>query len=88
MRRERCRASSEGGDYGYFEANIKFHDPPGEWSAFWIYSPSFGRPVGDVANAGAEIDIVEHRKRIILSGLPAVDGTNVCNANVIWDGYG
>lgn len=74
--------------YGFFEASIQFHDAPGEWSAFWIYSPTFGKPVGDVAVAGAEIDIVEHRKQLALPGLPAVDGTKIVNANVIWDGYG
>ena len=74
--------------YGYFEGNIKFHDSPGEWSAFWIYPPTFGRPVGDVAKAGAEIDIVEHRKTVVLHGMAPVDGTNLFNAAVIWDGYG
>jgi beta-glucanase (GH16 family) len=86
-----CMISTDGKfmpKYGYFEASIKFHDAPGEWSAFWVNSLTFGQPVGDVAKAGAEIDIVEHRKTIIFPGKAPVDGTNLFNAAVIWDGYG
>src|SRR6185437_1426042 len=43
--------------YGYFEASINFHDAPGEWCAFWIQSPTIGKPVGDPVHAGMEIDI-------------------------------
>jgi beta-glucanase (GH16 family) len=31
------------------------------WSAFWIQTPTFGKPPGDPASAGTEIDVVEHR---------------------------
>ncbi len=47
--------------FGYWEARLKFADAPGEWSAFWIQTPTFGQPPGDPAAAGMEIDVVEHR---------------------------
>jgi beta-glucanase (GH16 family) len=31
------------------------------WSAFWIQTPTFGRPSNDPAGAGMEIDVIEHR---------------------------
>jgi beta-glucanase (GH16 family) len=70
--------------YGYWEANIKFQESPGMWSAFWEQSPTIGNPMGNPAVAGTEIDTVEHR---------ATDGagTNISNkaeSNLHWDGYG
>lgn len=47
--------------YGYWEARIKWADAPGTFSAFWTWTWTMGKPVGDVANAGVEIDFVEHR---------------------------
>jgi neutral ceramidase len=47
--------------FGYWEARIGFEDAPGMWSAFWIQTPTFGRPPNDPANAGMEIDVLEHR---------------------------
>ncbi len=47
--------------FGYWEARLKFADAPGEWSAFWLQTPTFGQPPGDPAAAGMEIDVVEHR---------------------------
>jgi beta-glucanase (GH16 family) len=47
--------------YGYFEARIRFNDSPGGWCAFWIDSPTNGKPMGDPGKAGVEIDVVEHR---------------------------
>jgi len=38
--------------YGYFEARVKFASAPGQWSAFWLQSPTIGNPVGDPATAG------------------------------------
>lgn len=69
--------------YGYFEAKIKFNSTPGQWSAFWMQSPTIGTPVGNTAVAGSEIDIVEQR---------AVDGSgndisNRVHNAVHWDGY-
>jgi beta-glucanase (GH16 family) len=46
--------------YGYFEARMKFHSTAGQWSAFWLQSPTYGA-VGNPATAGTEIDVVEHR---------------------------
>jgi hypothetical protein len=47
--------------YGYFEARIRFDDAPGEWCAFWLDSPTNGKPIGNPGTAGVEIDVVEHR---------------------------
>jgi beta-glucanase (GH16 family) len=49
--------------YGTFEARVKFNSSPGQWSAFWLQSPTIGSPIGDPANAGVETDIAEHRAR-------------------------
>ena len=47
--------------FGYWEARIRFDGAPGMWSAFWIQTPTFGRPPNDPATAGTEIDVIEHR---------------------------
>lgn len=47
--------------FGYWEARIRFEDTSGMWSAFWIQTPTFGRPPNDPAAAGTEIDVIEHR---------------------------
>ncbi len=47
--------------FGYWEARIQFEGAPGMWSAFWIQTPTFGRPPNDPATAGTEIDVIEHR---------------------------
>jgi beta-glucanase (GH16 family) len=70
--------------YGYFESRIKFNSSPGMWSAFWLESPTVGKPLGDPATAGVEIDVTEHR---------ATDDTgagvaNRYNTALHWDGYG
>ena len=70
---------------GYFEARIKFEDSPGEWCAFWIYSPTNGDPMGDPAAAGVEIDVVEHRVTD-QGGWTALRDMSAMNLN--WDGYG
>jgi beta-glucanase (GH16 family) len=70
--------------HGYWEARIRFEDSPGMWSAFWLQSPTMGRPVGDTATAGVEVDICEHRVR-------DNQGTNlapVVQHTLHWDGYG
>lgn len=69
--------------YGYFEARIDFDDAPGMWSAFWLQSPTNGNPIGDPANAGVEIDIVEHHD----IG-PPLDFSNQALHMLFWDGYG
>lgn len=46
---------------GYWEARIAFSETPGMWSAYWLQSPTMGRPPDDPAKAGMEIDIIEHR---------------------------
>jgi beta-glucanase (GH16 family) len=77
--------------YGYFEARVKFDNAPGQWSAFWLQSPTLGNPLADPATAGVEMDIAEHRTR-------CVTPTQICGSSsdisdriqeaLIWDGYG
>jgi beta-glucanase (GH16 family) len=69
--------------YGYFEARIRFASSPGEWGAFWVHSPTIGRPVGDPATAGTEIDIVEHR----FHDQRGADVSDLLCMNLHWDGY-
>ncbi len=57
--------------YGYWEARVKFANAPGQWSAFWLQSPTIGSPLGDPATAGVETDIVEHRARCVSPAAPA-----------------
>lgn len=71
--------------FGYFEARIRFSDAPGEWCAFWLYSPTNGVPLGDPATAGVEIDVVEHRV-VDQGGWTALRDMVALNLN--WDGYG
>ena len=70
--------------YGYFESRIRFHDAPGEHCAFWLQSPTLGKPLGNPAVAGTEIDIMEHR-------VQDSAGRNIgdlASFNLHWDGYG
>ncbi len=82
--------------YGYFEARLKFDNAPGQWSAFWLQSPTIGRPAGDPASAGVEMDVAEHRARCVDAPSPTKPQT--CSPGndisdriqhaLIWDGYG
>lgn len=72
--------------YGYFEARIDFNGSPGMWSAFWIQSPTIGNPIGNVAVAGAEIDVAEHR--VSNSGNTDPNMANKITQALHWDGYG
>ena len=45
--------------HGYYECRCKLLNSPGAWSAFWLQSPSIGKPLGDAAKAGVELDIIE-----------------------------
>jgi beta-glucanase (GH16 family) len=69
---------------GYWEARIRYDDLPGMWSAFWLQSPTMGRPIGDPARAGVEIDICEHRA-IGKAGEKLADKVQ---HTLHWDGYG
>jgi beta-glucanase (GH16 family) len=46
--------------HGYYECRCRLMNAPGAWSAFWLQSPTIGKPVGDPANAGVELDVIEH----------------------------
>jgi beta-glucanase (GH16 family) len=70
--------------YGYYEARIRFHGAPGHWCAFWLFAPTVGRPIGDPASAGVEIDVVEHRVTDD-GGWQLADHVAV---TLNWDGYG
>lgn len=70
--------------YGFFEARIRFRNSPGEWSAFWIQSPTIGEPLSNPGIAGTEIDIVEHR----VQDAHGSDISNTESMSVHWDGYG
>jgi beta-glucanase (GH16 family) len=82
--------------YGTFEARIKFNSSPGQWSAFWLQSPSIGNPIGNPATAGVEMDIAEHRARCVNAPAPtppstcspSSDITNRLQQALVWDGYG
>jgi len=70
--------------HGYWEARIRYADSPGMWSAFWLQSPTMGRPVGDTARAGVEIDICEHRCADNAGANLAAQVQHTLH----WDGYG
>jgi beta-glucanase (GH16 family) len=70
--------------YGYFEARMKFHSTPGQWSAFWVQSPTYGSPLGNPAKAGTEIDVVEHRA----ANKKDANISKWYSSAVHWDGYG
>ncbi len=82
--------------YGYFEARMKFNSRPGQWSAFWLQSPTIGDPLGDPAQAGVEMDVVEHRARCVEAPAPTPPQTcgpasaiaDRAQHALIWDGYG
>jgi beta-glucanase (GH16 family) len=80
--------------YGYFEARVKFDTAPGQWSAFWLQTPTNGSPLGDPATAGVEMDIAEHRARCVTAPPPTPpetcdnDISNRIHEALIWDGYG
>jgi len=64
--------------FGYWECRVKLQTAIGHWSAFWLQSPTYGKPVGEVATAGTEIDIFEFlRKR-----------GDKMQHTLHWDGYG
>jgi alpha-L-fucosidase len=46
--------------YGYFECRVKMQKEVGHWSAFWINTPTMGKPEKDPAVAGVEIDVIEY----------------------------
>lgn len=85
--------------YGYFEARVRFDSTPGQWSAFWLQSPTIGDPPGDPATAGVEMDIAEHRASCPPwppEPPPGPNGTAQCFGGdvthriqqaLIWDGY-
>lgn len=45
--------------FGYFECRVKIQRTHGNWSAFWLQSPTYGAKIGDLKESGTEIDIYE-----------------------------
>jgi beta-glucanase (GH16 family) len=82
--------------YGYFESRMKFDNASGQWSAFWLQSPTIGNPIGDPATAGVEMDIAEHRLRCVSAPAPTPPATCSPTSDIsdriqqalVWDGYG
>ena len=70
--------------YGYLESRIDYNDSPGEWSAFWMQSPTMGKYIGEPELSGLEIDICEHR--FVDSSAANLDGK--VQHTFHWDGYG
>ncbi|HWF18957.1 MAG TPA: family 16 glycosylhydrolase [Verrucomicrobiae bacterium] len=70
--------------YGYYEASIKWGDTNGEWSAFWLRSPTMGTWLDDAFVSGAEMDACEHR----YVGIYGTTNDNIVSDNIHWDGYG
>lgn len=81
--------------YGYFEARVRFNSSPGQWSAFWLHSRTFGSPLGDPATAGVEMDVAEHRTRCVTAPAPTPPATCAAGNDIsdriqqalLWDGY-
>jgi beta-glucanase (GH16 family) len=82
--------------YGYFEARMKFNSLPGQWSAFWLQTPTNGSPLNEPAAAGVEMDIAEYRARCVTAPSPTPPATCAADNDIsnriqqalIWDGYG
>lgn len=70
--------------YGYWEANVKWGDTNGMWSAIWMQSPTMGTYLNDAFVSGSEIDIAEHRYVDNLTNSIA----GIVQNNLHWNGYG
>ena len=70
--------------YGYWEANVKWGDTNGMWSAVWLQSPTMGTYLNDAFVSGSEIDVAEHR---YVDNVPN-SLANIVQNNVHWNGYG
>lgn len=70
--------------YGYYESSIQWGDTNGEWSAFWLRSPTMGTYLDDAFVSGGELDVCEHR----YVGNTGNYIANIISANIHWDGYG
>ena len=64
--------------FGYFECRAKLQKQIGHWSAFWLQSPRMGKDIGNVFEAGAEIDIFEYSRT----------ESDTVHHTLHWDGYG
>lgn len=68
--------------HGYYECRCKVLEVTGAWSAFWLQSPTIGKPLGDAVTAGVEIDIFEY-----FPGSRKGNGKDLVQHNAHWDGY-
>ena len=69
--------------HGYWEARIKFQDTPGEWSAFWLQTPTMANPLSDPGKAGTEIDICEHRSWIKAARTSPIKSAKHCTGTAM-----
>ena len=82
--------------FGYFEARVRFSSASGQWSAFWLQSPTLGMPLDDPEEAGVEMDVVEHRVRCTTAPPPTPPPTcgptttieDRAQLGLVWNGYG
>ncbi len=66
--------------FGYLEARMEVQQRGGHWCAFWLNCNGMGKPVGDPANAGVEMDIMEFHHKL--------DAGRRVQQTLHWDGYG
>jgi autotransporter-associated beta strand protein len=70
--------------YGYYESSIMWSNTNGNWSAYWLRSPTMGTYLDDAFVSGGELDICEHRYVGDTDNYIA----NTVSDNIHWDGYG
>lgn len=69
--------------FGYLEARIRFQASLGHWGAFWLNNNGMGKPVGDTAHGGVEMDIIEFHHK-----MKNAAGQYTAQQTLHWDGYG
>ncbi|EEF59578.1 LamG-like jellyroll fold domain-containing protein [Pedosphaera parvula] len=70
--------------YGYYESSIQWGNSNGNWSAFWLRSPTMGTYLDDAYVSGGEMDVCEHR----YVGIYGTNISKIVSDNIHWNGYG
>lgn len=65
--------------YGYFECKLQVNQKLGPSTAFWIHCLEYTKHVNDLVRGGAEIDVVEYRRKF---------KDDEVYHTIHWDGYG
>lgn len=68
--------------HGYFEVRCQLQKAAGTWSAFWIQTPTMGKPLNDPSEAGVEIDVMEY-----VGGEASNYYRDKINHTAHWNGY-